>query len=118
MKKTLMNLAVCVALGALGAADPVDAHAHYLAHRAEIEDGVEMMDDGDFNPATECSAYEHALWMLFTMKAQSFYAEMQMIPSKAQGICRIHKNNRIRPLLRTRQLLPCSLRLYLHEQAL
>lgn len=71
------------------AADPVDAHAHYLAHRAEIEDGVEMMDDGDFNPATECSAYEHALWMLFTMKAQSFYAEMQMIPSKAQGIYKI-----------------------------
>ena len=25
MKKTLMNLAACVALGALGAADPVDA---------------------------------------------------------------------------------------------
>ena len=48
-----------------------------------------MMDDGDFNPLTECSAYEHALYMLFTMKATSFYAEMQMIPSKAQGIYKI-----------------------------
>ena len=71
------------------AIDPAEAHAHYMTHRAEIEAGVEMMDDGDFNPITECSAYEHALYLLFTMKATSFYAEMQMIPSKAQGIYKI-----------------------------
>ena len=65
------------------------AHAYYLEHQAEIEKGVEMMDDGDFNPLTEASAYEHALYLLFTMKATSFYAEMQMIPSKAQGIYKI-----------------------------
>lgn len=71
------------------AVDIHSAHAYYLEHRAEIEAGVEMMDDGDFNPLTECSAYEHALYLLFTMKATSFYAEMQMIPSKAQGIYKI-----------------------------
>lgn len=71
------------------AVDQHAAHAYYLEHRAEIEQGAEMMDDGDFNPLTECSAYEHALYMLFTMKATSFYAEMQMIPSKAQGIYKI-----------------------------
>ena len=71
------------------AVDIHSAHAYYLEHRAEIEAGVEMMDDGDYNPLTECSAYEHALYMLFTMKATSFYAEMQMIPSKAQGIYKI-----------------------------
>ena len=71
------------------AVDVHSAHAYYLEHRAEIEQGAEMMDDGDFNPLTECSAYEHALYLLFTMKATSFYAEMQMIPSKAQGIYKI-----------------------------
>ena len=71
------------------AVDQGAAHAHYLANRAEIEAGVEMMDDGDFNPLTECSAYEHALYMLFTMKASSFYAEMQMVPLKAQGIYKL-----------------------------
>ena len=71
------------------AIDQHAAHAYYLENRAEIEKGAEMMDDGDFNPLTECSAYEHALYMLFTMKATSFYAEMQMIPTKAQGIYKI-----------------------------
>ncbi len=71
------------------AVDIHSAHAYYLKHRSEIEVGVEMMDDGDYNPLTECSAYEHALYMLFTMKATSFYAEMQMIPSKAQGIYKL-----------------------------
>ena len=71
------------------AVDQHAAHAYYIEHRAEIEKGAEMMDDGDYNPIMECSAYEHALYMLFTMKATSFYAEMQMIPSKAQGIYKI-----------------------------
>lgn len=71
------------------AVDIHSAHAYYVAHRAEIEKGAEMMDGGDYNPTTECSAYEHALYLLFTMKATSFYAEMQMIPSKAQGIYKI-----------------------------
>lgn len=71
------------------ALDPQAAHEHYVAHREEIERGAEMMDDGDFNPRTECSAYEHALYLLYTMKATSFYAEMQMIPTKAQGIYKL-----------------------------
>ena len=75
------------------AVDQHAAHAYYEEHRAEIEKGAEMMDDGDFNPLTECSAYEHALYLLFTLKATSFYAEMQMIPSKAQGIYKISAKN-------------------------
>lgn len=71
------------------AVDPARAHARYLERRAEIERGAEMMDDGDFNAATECSAYEHALYLLFTLKPSAFYAEMQMVPSRAQGIYKI-----------------------------
>ena len=70
-------------------ANPADAHAYYLEHRDEIEAGVEMMDDGDYNPEVECSAYEHALYLLYTMKATSFYAEMQMTPVRAQGIYKL-----------------------------
>ena len=50
----------------------------YLEHRAEIEAGVEMMDPGDFNPENEVSAYQHALWLLDTMKHKRFYSEMQI----------------------------------------
>ena len=37
------------------------SRAFYEAHRAEIEQGVEMMDDQDFDPQLEVSAYQHAL---------------------------------------------------------
>ena len=61
----------------------------YTEHRAEIEEGAEMMDDTDFNPGTEVSAYQHALWLLNTMKGKRFYSEMQMKPSRSQGIYRL-----------------------------
>ena len=69
--------------------DPLQAHSWYVTNRDEIERGVEMMDDGDYNPNVECSAYEHALYMLYTMKPSSFYAEMQMVPTRAQGIYKL-----------------------------
>lgn len=71
------------------AVNPETAHTWYMEHRADIERGVEMMDDGDYNPSVESSAYEHALYMLFTMKSTSFFAEMQMQPARSQGIYKI-----------------------------
>ena len=65
------------------------ANNFYIDHRAEIEAGAEMMDDGDFNPNTEVSAYQHALWLLHTMKPKKFYSEMQMKPTRTQGIYRL-----------------------------
>jgi hypothetical protein len=65
------------------------AHLWYLEHRAEIESGVEMMDDSDFVEGVECSAYEHALYLLHTMKPTRFYSEYQMTPTRMQGIHRI-----------------------------
>ncbi len=65
------------------------SRAFYIEHRAEIEDGVEMMDDADFDPALEVSAYHHALNRLHLMKEKAFYAECQMQPSRAQGVYRI-----------------------------
>lgn len=65
------------------------ARTFYAEHRADIERGAEMMDDGDFDPRTEMSAYHHALWLLHTMKPRKFNAELQMRPSRAQGLYKI-----------------------------
>jgi len=73
----------------IAAVDESAAHAFYVEHRAEIEDGVEMMDEGDFDPNREVSAYEHALNLLHSRKSVSFYAEYQMVPSRSQGIYKI-----------------------------
>ena len=69
--------------------DEAQAHEWYAANRAAIEDGVEMMDDGDFVEGVECSAYEHALYLLHTMKPTRFYSEYQMTPTRSQGIYKI-----------------------------
>lgn len=73
----------------LVAIDEQAAHDWYVSHRAEIEDGVEMMDDSDFVEGVECSAYEHALYLLHTMKPTKFYSECQMTPTRSQGIYKI-----------------------------
>ena len=65
------------------------SRAFYNAHRAEIEQGVEMMDDQDFDPMLEVSAYQHALNRLHIMKAKAFYAECQMKPTAAQGVFKL-----------------------------
>lgn len=70
------------------AVDEADARKFYVEHRDEIERGVEMMDDGDFDPEHEVSAYQHALYLRYTMK-ESFFAEYQMMPTRAQGVYRI-----------------------------
>lgn len=54
------------------------AQAFYAANRAEIEAGSEMLDPMDFDPKTEMSAYQHALWLLHSMKRRRFFSEMQM----------------------------------------
>lgn len=69
--------------------DEDSVHSWYLEHRAEIEAGVEMMDDSDFVEGVECSAYEHALYLLHTMKPTKFYSEFQMAPTRSQGIYKI-----------------------------
>lgn len=61
----------------------------YMEHREEIERGVEMMDEGDFNPANEVSAYQHALWLLDAMKHKRFYSEMQMEPRRDESVVNI-----------------------------
>lgn len=65
------------------------SRAFYAAHRAEIEAGAEMMDDGDFDPSMEASAYQHALNRLHVIKAKAFWANLQMVPSRAQGVYKI-----------------------------
>ena len=69
--------------------DEAQAHEWYAANQAAIEVGVEMMDDRDFVEGVECSAYEHALYLLHTMKPTRFYSEYQMTPSRSQGIYKI-----------------------------
>ena len=66
-----------------------EARKFYLENRAEIEAGAEMMDEGDFDPANEVSAYQHALWLLHTMKPKRFFSEMQMQPTRSQGVYKI-----------------------------
>lgn len=70
-------------------ADIKRAHEFYVENREAIEAGAEMMDDRDFDADTECSAYEHALYLLNTMKSQRFYSEYQMTPTRAQGVYKI-----------------------------
>lgn len=65
------------------------SRAFYTEHRAEIEQGVEMMDDQDFDSELEESAYQHALNRLHIMKAKAFYAECQMKPTAAQGVFKL-----------------------------
>jgi len=65
------------------------ARDFYLAHRADIERGAEMMDDGDFDPAVEVSAYQHALWLYHNMKPKKFNSEYQMKPTRSQNVYHI-----------------------------
>lgn len=65
------------------------AQDFYIENRDAIERGVEMMDDSDFNPEIEVSAYQHALWMLHVMKPRKFFAEYQMQPTRSQGLYKI-----------------------------
>ncbi len=75
---------------ALLATDENAAKKFYVEHKDEIEDGVEMMDDGDFSPeAGEVSAYQHALWLRHSMK-ERFFSEYQMLPTRMQGIYKIN----------------------------
>ena len=48
-----------------------------------------MMDDSDYDPRTEVSAYQHALWLLHTMKPRKFNSEYQMRPTRSQNIYHI-----------------------------
>ena len=66
-----------------------DTRQFYIDNRAEIEFGSEMMDDGDFDPASEVSAYQHALWLYHTMKPKKFNSEYQMKPTRSQNIYHI-----------------------------
>ena len=65
------------------------SRAFYELHRAEIEQGVEMMDDQDFDDTLEVSAYQNALNRLPLMQAKAFYAECQMKPTTAQGVFKL-----------------------------
>lgn len=71
--------------------DPLMRHARafYEAHRAEIEEGAEMMDPDDFDCNVEMSAYHHALNMLDAMKRKRFESEMQMRPTRSQGVYKL-----------------------------
>ena len=74
----------------------------YMERRREIEAGAEMMDDTDFDPATEASAYQHALWLYQTMKHKRFHSEMQMEPRRDETVVSITPRlvlSRIRPAL-------------------
>lgn len=66
-----------------------ESRGFYLLHRAEIEAGAEMMDEQDFDPRSEVSAYQHALNRLHVMKPKAFYSELQMVPSRAQGVYKL-----------------------------
>lgn len=70
--------------------DPADARQWYADNRGFIELGVEVFDDDAFDVKVgQISAYQAALELLHVMKPRKFYADMQMIPNKAQGIYRI-----------------------------
>lgn len=93
-------LALLAADHANGDADMSISRQFYLEHRAEIEAGVEMMDPGDFNPDNEVSAYQHALWLLDTMKHKRFFSEMQMEPKRDETVINITPKlilSRVRP---------------------
>lgn len=61
----------------------------YFMNRAALEEGVEMMDDQDFDSSREYSAYHHALYLMTTMKVKRFHSEMQMKPTRSQGVFKI-----------------------------
>lgn len=65
------------------------SRAFYAAHRADIERGAEVLDEADFDPAIEVSAYQHALNRLHAMKARAFNSECQMRPSRERGVFRL-----------------------------
>ena len=69
--------------------DRKESRRFYLLHRAEIEAGAVMMDDQDFDPKVEVSAYQHALNRLHIMKPKAFHSELQMVPSRAQGVYKL-----------------------------
>lgn len=77
-----------------------ESRKFYMEHRDDIERGVEMMDDGDFDARSEVSAYQHALWLYHSMKHKRFYSEMQMEPRRDESVVNITPKlvlSRIRP---------------------
>lgn len=65
------------------------SRSFYIDNRAAIEFGAEVMDESDFDPMLEVSAYQHALNRLHMMKPKAFYSECQMKPTRAQGVFRL-----------------------------
>ena len=60
----------------------IAANAFYAAHRAEMDEGAEVLNPQNFDPLTELSGVQHALNILFRDGEDAFMCEYQMRPPR------------------------------------
>ncbi|MBQ9727164.1 MAG: hypothetical protein IJV65_06630 [Kiritimatiellae bacterium] len=61
------------------------ATAFYEAHRAEMDEGGEVLDPGAFDPRIERSGLQHARNLLLAQGREAFDAEYQLVTKSAQA---------------------------------
>jgi hypothetical protein len=67
---------------AQGAQNFPNATEFYRTHRAEMDAGAELLDDGDGDPKTEISGLQHAYNLLFKHGKEAFETEFQLTPPR------------------------------------
>lgn len=66
----------------VGEAEHIKANEFYSAHRAEMDDGSEVLNPDAYDKETELSALQHAMNLRFANGENSFQAEYQLAPNK------------------------------------
>lgn len=66
----------------VGEAEHIKANEFYAAHRAEMDEGSEVLNPSAYDHNTELSALQHAMNLRFANGENSFQAEYQLAPNR------------------------------------
>lgn len=67
---------------AAGEPEHEKCNAFYLAHRAAMDEGAEVLNPDFYDRATESSGLEHAMALRFSVGEEAFQSEFQMRPKR------------------------------------
>jgi hypothetical protein len=66
------------------------SNAYYSAHREDMDAGAAVMDELDGDPATETSAVQHAMNLLYTLGDDAFASEYQLEPLRSASVFELY----------------------------
>lgn len=73
----------------VGDPEHVAANQYYMAHRAEMDEGAEVLNPSAYDKETELSALQHAMNLRFANGENSFQAEYQLMPARVNDAFKI-----------------------------